>query len=56
MAKADLELETTVRTLLREDGRLHFIRPRAMRERLLECTLSALWLLVAVVVVAALWL
>jgi hypothetical protein len=38
-----------------EDGRYRFDPPRTLGDRLLEWTLPALWTLVAVVVVVALW-
>ena len=55
MAKTDFELDTTIRKVFGDDRRLLFARPRTLRDRLLEWTLPILWLLVAVVVVAALW-
>lgn len=49
-------IDTTVITLLREDGTVHFRRaPRPIIERLCEWTLIVLWLLVPVVIATVLW-
>jgi hypothetical protein len=55
MAKRDSLYETTVKGMQGEDGRSRFSPPRAIRDRLLELLLPALWLFAAVVTAAVLW-
>jgi hypothetical protein len=55
MGKADFEWDTTIKVIPDAEAYFLFARPRTMRDRLLEWMLPALWLLVFVVVVAALW-
>ena len=53
MSKNDFGIDTTIRSvkgLLEHDGRLLFAQRPTLRDRLLEWSLPALWLVVAVVV------
>lgn len=53
MANTDFELDTTIRRIFGEERRLLFVRPRPFIHRVLAWVLPILWLLVAVVVTAA---
>jgi hypothetical protein len=55
VARSDFELDTTIRKVFAGRGQLPFERSKTIGDRLLELTLPLLWLLVAVVVLAALW-
>ena len=53
MSKNNFGIDTTIRSvkgLLEHDGRLLFAQRPTLRDRLLEWSLPALWLVVAVVV------
>ena len=55
MARSDFELDTTIRKVFAGRAQMPSERPKTIGDRLLEWTLPMLWLLVAVVVLAALW-
>lgn len=57
MAKSGFELDTTIRKVFGEGQAMAFSRPPTLRDRVLEWTLPALWLLVAIVITAVfIWL